>query len=56
MPTQRRQIMGAVKSAFWDELMQRLDEEDGYVPDEEEMESVEEDKAKGNKEEIHDAQ
>ena len=29
--------MGAVKNAFWDELMQRLDEEDGYVPDEEEV-------------------
>lgn len=36
MPTQRRQIMGAVKSEYWDELMKRLDEEDGYVPDEEE--------------------
>tara|TARA_R110000803_G_scaffold115775_1_gene184298 strand:+ start:2448 stop:2978 length:531 start_codon:yes stop_codon:yes gene_type:complete len=28
--------MGAVKSEYWDELMKRLDEEDGYVPDEEE--------------------
>ena len=28
--------MGAVKSEYWDELMKRLDEEDGYVPDQEE--------------------